>query len=281
MITEKDIEDMDPYAFEELVSKLWEAKGYDTKVRNKSGDRGVDVEAEKGGYKEIIQVKCYKKGNRIGSQSVREYATLYQQIPTANQVLIVTSSGFTNEAQQLANDLNVMAVDGDELLAELQEYDVDTSQSIFNKTSETASDSGGMSYSERKKKAQELSENSLGNISVSRVMKSGTGSTQFSGVSIKPPVEVFTIGRGELTIHPNPHQPNYILTNGSKGLSDIPAAGKSSMWITDQGIHWFVTKLKSSDTVIEAWRFCNSQAVTTIECRTGILKDRLIVKTLA
>ena len=107
---------MDPYEFEKLVAKIWESKGYDTEVSSQSQDRGVDIIAEKAGWKEAIQVKRYTSGNRIGSQTIREYATLYQQIPTANEVVLVTTSTFTQEGEQLADDLNIKTITGSEIV---------------------------------------------------------------------------------------------------------------------------------------------------------------------
>jgi len=105
----------DPYEFEEFVAELWEDNRYTTDVRQGSGDRGIDVEATRGNKKELIQVKLYSPENKIGSGDVRKYATLYQQVPEANKVIIVTSSSFTSEAEKLANDLDVTLIDRDEL----------------------------------------------------------------------------------------------------------------------------------------------------------------------
>lgn len=122
MITRDDLQSMDPYELEMLVADIWKVKGFETTVRAKSRDRGVDIVAEKPGtgWKEVIQVKRYGDGNKVGSQNVREYATLYQQIPDANAVVIVTSSEFTSEAAQLAADLRVETVTGDELVEEIE-----------------------------------------------------------------------------------------------------------------------------------------------------------------
>jgi hypothetical protein len=121
----QNLQDMDPYDFEELIANLWGKKGYETKVRSKTRDRGVDFEANKTGYKEVVQVKRNSSSNNLGSKLVRNYATLYQQIPTANSVVIVGSGGFTKDAKGLADDLNVTLYTGDDIVNELNEYDVD------------------------------------------------------------------------------------------------------------------------------------------------------------
>lgn len=278
MTSISDIVGLDPFEFEELVSDIWESKGYVTTVRKKSGDRGVDVEAEKGGYKEIIQAKCYSENNKIGSQLVREYATLYQQIPTANEVIIVTSSSFTKEAKRLADDLNVKIIDGNQLIKQIQEYSVEIEPSKSNNSTQSSGATGGMSYSERKEKAKELSRNSMGDISARRMTLSGSGNSDFSGGDNgSSPVETFVNGRGELDLKRINHQPHYVLTNRSKGLSDIYCQGECAMWITDQGIHWFLSKVKSSDKVTEYWKFLPSNIVKEVEYREGIFKNRVII----
>ena len=140
MVTKRQLQSMDPYEFEELVAELWDSKGYTTNVRKKSGDKGVDIEADRGGRKEVIQVKRYSDGNKIGSEEVRKYATLYQQTD-ANQVVLVTSGEFTSSARELADDLGVEDIDGDELVRELNRNNVrvdgSSSKSSQSTTNET------------------------------------------------------------------------------------------------------------------------------------------------
>lgn len=114
MVTRHQFQSMDPYDFEKLVATVWKSRGYDTDVRNKSGDRGIDVEARLDEKNVVIQVKRYSDRNTIGSQKVREYATLYQQTD-ADEVVIVTSGYFTDPGRELAQDLDVTTINGDEL----------------------------------------------------------------------------------------------------------------------------------------------------------------------
>lgn len=124
------MDELDPYEFEQFVANLWEAKGYDTAVTSGSNDRGIDFEAEKLGRKEVVQVKKYGPDNKVGSQEVRNYATLYQQVPEANTVVLVTSSSFTEQAEELADDLKVEIFDGERLAEEIRKYDVDADVDI-------------------------------------------------------------------------------------------------------------------------------------------------------
>lgn len=120
MPTRNQLQSMDPYDFEKLVAMVWEAEGYNTTVRQKSGDKGIDIEARQGEREEVIQVKRYHDSNKIGSQKVREYATLYQQTK-ADSVVIVTSGYFTDPALELARDLDVTTVNGNDLIERIDE----------------------------------------------------------------------------------------------------------------------------------------------------------------
>lgn len=126
MVSASKFQSISPGDFEHLVADIWAAKGFDTSVRSISGDRGVDVEAvNQVGYKEIIQAKRYSAGNKVGSNLVRKYATLYQQIPDANKVVIVTTSEFTLEAERLASDLEVKIIDKYGLADMVNEYNME------------------------------------------------------------------------------------------------------------------------------------------------------------
>lgn len=109
---------MDPYEFEILIGKLWERRGFDVNVRKGSGDRGIDIEAYSGNVpreKHFIQVKRYGSDNKIGSKQVRQYATIYQQEHNITSVVLLSTGYFTDEARTLANDLDVVTINGDEL----------------------------------------------------------------------------------------------------------------------------------------------------------------------
>lgn len=115
---QRQLQQIDPYEFEKLVADVWEAEGYTTTVRQQSGDRGIDVEAVKQQpfqQKVLIQAKRYADSNTIGSDEVRKYATLYQQVGDVDTVVIVTTGDFTRQGKRLARDLDVKTVDGQSL----------------------------------------------------------------------------------------------------------------------------------------------------------------------
>lgn len=110
-----DFRELDPYYFEELVARIWNAYGHSTTITTGSKDKGIDIKAvsDGGNIIKLLQAKRYKRSNKIGSPEVRKYATLYQQEPAADEVIIITTSTFTSEAKELAEDLDVTLVDID------------------------------------------------------------------------------------------------------------------------------------------------------------------------
>lgn len=114
---------LDSYEFEKLVAALWENKGYSTKVHDQSHDKGIDVTATRGkpGEKVLIQAKRFTEENKVGSDEVRRYATLYQQEDDADGVVLATTSTFTRQARSLADDLDVETVDKHGILEQLSD----------------------------------------------------------------------------------------------------------------------------------------------------------------
>ena len=114
------LEDIGPYEFENLIAEIWELKfGYTTRTTSASQDRGVDIVAiqnEPLREKILIQTKLYQKGNKVGSKQIREYATLYQQDNDADQVVLISTGGFTKQADELADDLRVNIFDKEDVI---------------------------------------------------------------------------------------------------------------------------------------------------------------------
>lgn len=132
------LDEIDPYEFETLVADIWEESGWETSVTSGSQDRGIDVMAEKEDpiyQRVLIQAKAYGQSNKIGSEEVRKYATLYQQESDADRVVIVTTGWFTSQAKQLADDLNVNLIDRSEILEMINSSEVDINHMDINNQS--------------------------------------------------------------------------------------------------------------------------------------------------
>jgi hypothetical protein len=143
---ESYLDEVGPYEFESLVAEVWEELEYRTEVTSGSQDRGIDVIAEQDSpvkQKMLIQAKAYTEGNTIGSDEVRKYATLYQQEDDADRVVLVTTSGFTSQAKKLAQDLDVDAIDREDLVEIILDsgFDIGTRFEHQNQNSNSTSKS--------------------------------------------------------------------------------------------------------------------------------------------
>lgn len=119
MATTGEFAEYDPYEFEHFVASVWGAQGWQTDVRQQSNDAGIDIVAIRDAPVEethIIQVKRYTEANKVGGPEIQQYAALRQQVPEADAVIVVTSTGFTKAAKQRSRELNVKLVDGEDLI---------------------------------------------------------------------------------------------------------------------------------------------------------------------
>ena len=117
------LQQMDPEAFEVFVSDVWEYLGWQTRVVGKPGDRGIDVVAVDGDEKQLIQAKRYGPSTTVGSPEVQQYASLRLQEDNVNQVTIVTTGEFSQQAHELAPELDVILVNGEHLIAMIDELE--------------------------------------------------------------------------------------------------------------------------------------------------------------
>lgn len=120
------LQGMDDYDFEHFVADLWERMGWETEVSTQSADRGVDVIAtRRSPYEEkaLIQAKRYGPNTTVGSPEIQQYASLKHQRHGVDKVLVVTTNGFSGQAEELAHQLNVKLIDGDDLAGLIEELD--------------------------------------------------------------------------------------------------------------------------------------------------------------
>ena len=113
------LQQMDPYDFEYFVANLWERMGWETTVSSESADKGIDVTARKSTpYDQLvlIQAKRYGPNTTVGSPEIQQYASLKHQQSGVDKVLMVTTNEYTQQARELADQLNVKCIDGDDLV---------------------------------------------------------------------------------------------------------------------------------------------------------------------
>jgi hypothetical protein len=109
----------DPYEFEELVAALMEEWGWETSVTPGSNDRGIDITVNKASpfnQKYAIQVKQNSSENKISSPAVQQYSSIQRQNKDVDGVVIITTSSFTSNAEEMAFDLGVKLIDNDDLV---------------------------------------------------------------------------------------------------------------------------------------------------------------------
>lgn len=124
------LQKLDSQAFEELLGELWERRGWEAEVTVRSKDRGIDVVATRElpvPLTIVIQAKRYSLTRNVSSTEVQQYSSLRRQREGVDAVAIVTTSGFSDQARETAEALNVKLTDGAELcrlVEDTQAYDI-------------------------------------------------------------------------------------------------------------------------------------------------------------
>lgn len=116
----KRILELDNREFEQFIAALWRKRGWHTELTPTSGDRGIDVIATREApfpQKHLIQVKRYAPDNLVGGPELSRYASLQELESKADVVIVVTTSDFTEQARQLADELNVKMVNLESLVS--------------------------------------------------------------------------------------------------------------------------------------------------------------------
>lgn len=103
-----DIDLMTGVEFEKCIGDLFTRKGYSVSYTKATGDQGIDVIAEKDGYKLGIQAKRYT--GSVGNAAVQE-AVAGKQYYGLDKVMVITNSAFTQAAIDLANANDIVLWD--------------------------------------------------------------------------------------------------------------------------------------------------------------------------
>ncbi len=107
-----DVDCMDGIEFEHFLKPLFEAKGYDAKVTQGSGDYGADLILTRKGKKTVVQAKCYS--SNIGISAIQQAVAAIPYYH-ANNAMVVTNQYYTKQAKKLAKANRVQLIDRDEL----------------------------------------------------------------------------------------------------------------------------------------------------------------------
>ena len=103
--------------FEKFITDLFQAKGYNTKNTNHSGDQGADIIAEKGLETTVIQAKRYN--DKVSNSAVQEVVAAMKHYE-ADRGIVITNSKFTSSAKELAKSNDIELWPGNKLKKEIQ-----------------------------------------------------------------------------------------------------------------------------------------------------------------
>jgi restriction system protein len=130
----KNLREMDPYKFEEVVAELLSAMGYGvSQVTKKSGDGGIDgfVNQDKLGLDRILfQTKRYKEENSVTAKEVRDFVGSLE-LEGVNKGIFITTSKFPKDTSNILKRTpkSIILINGTKLAKLMIEYDVGVSTS--------------------------------------------------------------------------------------------------------------------------------------------------------
>lgn len=109
---------IDPKDFENFIARLFKDIGYDVKQTQYSGDFGADLILEKDYEIIAVQVKRYEQDNKAGVKEVNQTiaGNYYYK---CRKAYLITTSGFTNQAKEIASKTGIELWDWERLLIEL------------------------------------------------------------------------------------------------------------------------------------------------------------------
>ena len=114
VMTKEQLFGLDPKSFEYYVAGLFRQKGYQVKVRGRSGDHGVDLElTSHNGKRAIVQCKRYR--DTVGEKIVRDlFGTLLHE--RASRAFLVTTADISDAAIRWSQGKPITLINGDMLL---------------------------------------------------------------------------------------------------------------------------------------------------------------------
>jgi HJR/Mrr/RecB family endonuclease len=118
LVSIDEIDKISGYEFESLLKKLFEKKGYLVTHTSLSKDQGADLILEKFGERIVVQAKNWT--NNVGNSAIQEVVASIKHYD-ANKSIVISSSGFTSSAIDLARSNFVELWDRPKLSAILSE----------------------------------------------------------------------------------------------------------------------------------------------------------------
>lgn len=106
-VSVKQFSNLSGTEFEQLLSRLFTAMGFNVEMIGGVGDQGGDLIAVKNGERLLIQAKRYT--GTVGNQAVQEAAAAKKHY-SCTQALVLTTGYFSDEAVALAKSNNVTLI---------------------------------------------------------------------------------------------------------------------------------------------------------------------------
>lgn len=108
-----EVDKMSGQDFENFLMSLFQRLGYKVQHTGKTGDLGSDLIIEMDGIRTAVQAKRYKQ--RVGPDAIREVNTVIKP-RNCTLGMVVTNSYYTNEAEYLAKQNNIVLWDRNDLV---------------------------------------------------------------------------------------------------------------------------------------------------------------------
>jgi len=125
-----DVQQLTGIQFEELISSLLARMGFRAQMTKASGDGGIDIVADLDkpfvGGKYLIQCKRFSADTIVGAPVVREFYGAVSADRGAVKGVLVTTSGFSDQAREFAQSVGIELIDMDRLRMLLAETGMGT-----------------------------------------------------------------------------------------------------------------------------------------------------------
>lgn len=129
--TLQGLQSLTPTEFEMTVGDLLKSWGYVDVLRSgRAADLAADLKCRDAqGRLTVVQCKRYATGNLVSSPEVQKFIGMIYAHHRAYHGIFVTTSGFTEPALKLALEHNIRMIDGNQLVAFIQQWRATVQQS--------------------------------------------------------------------------------------------------------------------------------------------------------
>lgn len=116
-LTRADLQRLSPTDFERWCAARLREQGYSVQEVGRQGDHGIDLIAERGGERTIVQCKRWNSGRAIGEPQIRDlYGTMHDA--EADRAMVITTGLFTEAASAWAEGKPILLWDVDRVVGD-------------------------------------------------------------------------------------------------------------------------------------------------------------------